>query len=53
MASRYLECAVILTGVLLYRIFWGDSLTPGAMGIVIGMIIVSIILFMTKQYAKH
>ncbi|MED2085447.1 hypothetical protein ABE237_05460 [Brevibacillus formosus] len=53
MTSRYLEFAVILTGVLLYRIFWGDSLTPVTIGILIGMIIVSLILFMRKQYAKR
>ncbi|MED1782750.1 hypothetical protein P4V43_13090 [Brevibacillus fortis] len=53
MASRYLEFAIILTGILLYKIFWGDSLIPGAIGILIGMIIVSLILFMRKQYAKR
>lgn len=53
MTSRYLEFAIILTGVLLYKIFWGDGLTPGTIGIVIGMIIVSLILFMRKKYAKH
>ncbi|WP_188067195.1 hypothetical protein [Brevibacillus brevis] len=53
MTSRYLDFAVILTGVLLYRIFWGDSLKPEVIGILIGLIIVSLILFMRKQYAKR
>ncbi|WJQ82551.1 hypothetical protein [Brevibacillus brevis] len=53
MKSRYLDFAVILTGVLLYRIFWGDSLTPGVIGILVGLIIVSLILFMRKQYAQR
>ncbi|AWX54472.1 hypothetical protein AB432_005210 [Brevibacillus brevis] len=52
MASRYLEFAVILTGILLFKIFWGN-LTPGAIGILIGLIIVTLILFMRKQYAKR
>ncbi|TKI57251.1 hypothetical protein E8L90_18300 [Brevibacillus antibioticus] len=52
MASRYLGFAVILTGMLLYKIFWGE-LTPGTIGISIGLIIVMLILFMRKQYAKN
>ncbi|ATF11435.1 hypothetical protein HP398_12710 [Brevibacillus sp. HB1.4B] len=52
MASRYLEFAVILTGMLLYKIFWGN-LSSGAIGILIGLIIVTLILFMRKQYAKR
>ncbi|MFS0556155.1 hypothetical protein [Brevibacillus sp. 179-C9.3 HS] len=53
MTSRYLEFAVIITGILLYKTFWGDSLTPGAIGLLIGLIVVSLILHMRKQYARR
>ncbi|MFF0829461.1 hypothetical protein ACFYU8_21415 [Brevibacillus sp. NPDC003359] len=48
-----LAFAVLLSGMLLYNIYVGKSMTAGSMSITIGLIVLNLIFFMRKQYAKR
>lgn len=43
-----LAFVIILTGLLLYKIYWGDGVTTGSMSITIGLIVLNLIFFITK-----
>ncbi|QDS36002.1 hypothetical protein [Brevibacillus brevis] len=43
-----LAFAVLLSGMLLYNIYVGKSMTAGSMSITIGLIVLNLIFFITK-----
>ncbi|MED1782751.1 hypothetical protein P4V43_13095 [Brevibacillus fortis] len=47
-----LAFAVLLSGMLLYNIYVGKSMTNGSMSITIGLIVLNLIFFITK-YRKN